>query len=134
MFVVAISGVPGPNFTTSNLMSLSKASVEDNRNVSMNFFAAAIENENKTIAVSGEKIWKKHGFFNAMKPDFNAKKVNYPENTLFHINQGYLTVKKNKKTFCCDYFNLGRVIESSNLPENISSYTVKENKVRIMRP
>ena len=80
-------------------MSLYKASVEDNRNVSMNFFVVTIKNENKTIKVSGEKIWKKHGFFNAMKPDFNMKEVNYPENTLFYINQGYLTVKRTKRYF-----------------------------------
>ena len=119
LFVIAVSAVPLRNFRTSNLMSLSKASVEDNRNVSMNFFVATIEKENKAIELSGQKIWKKHGFFNAMKPDFNIKKENYPENTLFCINQGYFTVKKNKKIFCCNYFILGQVIESSNPPENI---------------
>ena len=44
-------------------MSLSKASVKNNRNVSPNIFAATIENVNETVEVSGEKVWKKHGFF-----------------------------------------------------------------------
>ena len=134
MFVIAVSAVPVPSFKKANFMILSKASIEKNRNVNTNFFAATIENQNETVDVFGEKIWKKHGFFNAIKSDFNMEKVNYPENTLFYINQVYLTVKKNKKMFHCDYFILGQIIESSNPPENISSYTLKKNEVRIIRP
>ena len=117
-------------------MSLSKASIENNRNVNTNFFAATIENENETVEMSGEKILKKHDFFNAIKSDFNMEKVNYPENTLFYINQAYLTVKNNKKIFYCDYFILilGQIVESSNPLENISTYTLKENEVRMIRP
>ena len=111
-------------------MSLSKASVKNNRNVSPNIFAATIENVNETVEVSGEKVWKKHGFFNAIKPDFNMEKVNYPENTLFYINQSYLTVKNNKNIFYCNYFILDQIFESSNRPEN----TLRENKVRMTRP
>ena len=66
-------------------------------------------------------------FLNAIKPDFNMEKVNYQENNLFYINQAYLTIKKNKNIFYCDYFILGQIVESSNPPENISSYTLKEN-------
>ena len=85
-------------------MSLSKASIENSRNVSTNFFAATIENENETAEVSTEKVWKNHGFFNAIKPDFNMEKVNYPGNILFYINQTYLTVKKNKKNILLRLF------------------------------
>ena len=73
-------------------------------------------------------------FFNAINPDFNMEKVNYPENTWFYINQAYLTVKKEKNIFYCDYFIFGQMINSSNPPENISSYTLKENEVRMIRP
>ena len=73
-------------------------------------------------------------FLMAIKPDFNMEKVNYPENTLFYINQAYLTVKNNKKIFYCNYFILGQIVESSNPPENISPYTLKENEVRMIRP
>ena len=107
---------------------------ENNRNVSTNFFAATTENENERVEVFGEKVRSKHGFFNAIKPDFNMEKVNYQENTLFYVNQAYLTVKKNKKIFYCDYFVPGQIVESSNPPEDISSYTLKENEVRMIRP
>ena len=127
--------MPVPSFEKANLMSLSKASIENNRNVNTNFFAATIENENETVEVSGEKIWKKHDFFNAIKSDFNMEKVNYPENTLFYINQA-IKVKNNKKIFYCDYFILilRQIVESSNPPENISTHTLKENEVRMIRP
>ena len=45
-----------------------------------------------------------------------------------------MTVKKNKKIFYCDYFILGQIVESSNPPEKVSSYTLKDNEVRIIRP
>ena len=93
-----------------------------------------IENKNETVEVSGEKIWKKHGFFNTIKCDFNMEKVNYPGNTLFYKNQAYLTVKKNKKIFYCDYFILSQIVESSNPPKNILSYTFRENEFRMIRP
>ena len=108
LFVIAVSAVPASNFKKANLMSLSKASVENNHNVSTNFFAATIENENETVVVFGDRVWKKHGFFNAIKPDFNMEKVNHPVNTLFYINQAYLTVKNNKIIFYCDDFILGQ--------------------------
>ena len=58
-------------------MLLSRALVENNRNVSTNFFAATIENENETVEVFRENVWKNLCFLNAIKPDFNMEKVNH---------------------------------------------------------
>ena len=52
-FVIAVSKIPVSNFKKGNLMSLSEASVENDRNMSTNLFAATIENENETVEVSG---------------------------------------------------------------------------------
>ena len=62
--LLAVSTAPVSYFKKGKFMSLSKASVENNCNVSTNFFAATIENENETVEVSTEKFWKNHGFFN----------------------------------------------------------------------
>ena len=35
------------------------------------------------------------------------EKVNFLENALFYLNQSYLTVKKNKKGYYCDFFIVG---------------------------
>ena len=52
--------MPVPNLKKAKLMSLSKASVKNNRNVSPNIFAATIENVNETVGVwrkSLEETW-----------------------------------------------------------------------------
>ena len=61
-------------------------------------------------------------------------KVNFQENTLFYLNQSYLTIKKNKQIYYCDYFIIEQIVESLNLPQDVSSYTLKGNKVKIVRP
>ena len=49
------------------------------------------------------------------------EKVNFPENTLLYINQAFLTVKKNKKSFYCDYYVLIQIVQASNTLQDISS-------------
>ena len=56
------------------------------------------------------------------------KEVNYLENTILYLNQAYVTVTKNKKVYYCDFFVLGQIVE------DISTYFVKENKVKMIRP
>ena len=60
------------------------------------------------------------------------EKVNFPENTLFYVNQSYPTVKK--KIFYSEYFVIGQVVESPNPPQDVSSCTLKENVVKVVRP
>ena len=62
------------------------------------------------------------------------KKVNFPENALFYLNQSYLTVKKNKKIYYCDFFIVGQIVEASNPPEDMSTYVLKESEVKMVRP
>lgn len=61
------------------------------------------------------------------------EKISFPENTLIFLNKSYLTVKKNNKMFCCDYFMFGRIIEASTTPQDMSTYDLKENKVKMVR-
>ena len=49
-------------------------------------------------------------------------------------DQAFLTVKKNKKSFYCDYYVLGQTVEASNTLQDISSYTLKEKEVKMVRP
>ena len=86
---------------------MTKAPTENDRNVSTKIVAVTFENDLGSVEVSGEKVWKNFGYFDARKSDYSMEKVNFPENTVFYLNQSYLTVKKNKKIFYCDYFILG---------------------------
>ena len=65
--------------------------------------------------------------------DYNMEKVNFPENTLLYVNQVYLTVRKNKKIYYCDYYIIGQIVEVSNTLENISTYHLKEREVKMVR-
>ena len=86
---------------------MTKAPTENDRNVTTKIVAATFENDLGSVEVSREKVWKNFGYFDARKSDYSMEKVNFPANTLFYLNQSYLTVKKNKKNFYCDYFILG---------------------------
>ena len=50
------------------------------------------------------------------------EKENYPENSKIYLNQGYLTVKDNKKIYYEDFYILGQVNECINPPEDIQNY------------
>ena len=85
--------------------------------------AAVFDYELSSEEVYEERVWKSFGYFDARKSDYSIEKVNFPKNTLLYVNQVYLTVKKNRKIFYCDYYVLGQIVQSSNTPQDISSYT-----------
>ena len=62
------------------------------------------------------------------------EKDNYPENSIIYINQGYLTIKDNKRLYYGDYYILGQVIECLNPPEDISNYVCQDCDVKVFRP
>ena len=76
---------------------MSKATTENDKNVSTKIVAATFENENGSEEVSAERVWRQYGFFDSRKSDYSMEKVNYPENTILYLNQVYLTVKKPPK-------------------------------------
>ena len=39
-------------------------------------------------------LWKKPGLYGEKQSDFSMEKVSTPENTLFYINQAYLTLRR----------------------------------------
>ena len=90
------------------------------------------ENEIVSEEISPEGVWRQYGFFDLRKSDYSMEKVKYLENTILHLNQIYLTVKK--KIFDCDFFVLGQIIETANSPEGISTLVLKENEVKMIRP
>ena len=88
------------------------------------------ENESKD-ALSGEKVWKNNGFGD-IKPEMNLEKVNLPENTLFYINQSYLsTVKSGEIAMYNHNFILGQLITAANQLTDIENYFCKDNEVKL---
>ena len=76
---------------------MSNVTTENNKNVSTKIVAATFENNLGPEEVSSERVWRSYVFFDARESDYSMEKVNFPENTLYYLNQLYVTVKKNKK-------------------------------------
>lgn len=62
------------------------------------------------------------------------EKVNYPEYSLFYVNQAFLTVQKSKRLIYGEHFILGQVIEVVNIPNHIETYECFADEVKMYRP
>ena len=83
--------------------------------------------------LSGEKIWKKDGFFKDIKAELNLEKVNIPENCLIYANQGFLsTVKSGEIAMYLHNFVIGQLIIAANQPKDIANYTCLKNEVKLL--
>ena len=104
-------------FKKTNLVSMSKATTVNDKNVSTKIVVATFQNEIGSKEVSGEQVWRNYGYFEARKSDYSTEKVNFSENTLLYINQSYLTVnKKTKNIFYCHFFILDKLWSLRTLP------------------
>ena len=101
-------------------------------------FVSKLVAENKVDGepheTAGECVWQQNGYFGAVRTDYNMEKANFPENSLFYVNQAYLTIQKSKKIYNADYFLLGQIIEAMNPPNDIKNYKVKNPEVKHLRP
>ena len=66
-------------------------------------------------------------FFKDVRLDLNLEKVNMPENTLFYINQGFLSMVKNGDiAMYVQNFILGQIIIAANQPKDIDEHVCLE--------
>ena len=83
--------------------------------------------------LSGEKIWKKNGYFKDVKAQLNLEKVNLPENCLFYVNQGFLsTVKSGEIAMYFHNFIIGQLIIAANQPKDIDAHICSKNEVKLL--
>ena len=73
-------------FKKATLVSIRKATTENEKNVSAGIVAVTFQNEIGSEENSGETIWKNYWCFNARQSEYLIKKINFPENTLLYIN------------------------------------------------
>ena len=64
----------------------------------------------------------------------NNSPANFLENSLIYINQGYLTIKDNRKLFYAEYYLIGQSKECANPPEDIEIYVCADRQVKVYRP
>lgn len=118
----------------ANLLTSTKNISDKDRNVSTKIIASAYENDSGQVQVSGQKIWSQSEYFKNQPTDCSMKKVNYPENLIFYINQWYLTIQNIKKMCYADDFLIDQIIEASNPPENIETHVCKDREVKLFGP
>ena len=112
------------------MMLLSKEMTDQDRSLKTQLL---IRNENSDDRVSGERVWKEDGFFGDIKPDLNLEKKNMPENTLYYINQGYLSTVKNGDLAMYNHnFILGQLIVAANQPSDITNYECNPDEVKLL--
>ena len=77
------------------MMLLSKEMTDKDRSMKIQLL---IKSEDEKL--SGERVWKENGFFKDIRPELNLEKVNMPENTLYYVNQAFLSTVKNGEILC----------------------------------
>ena len=118
-----------PRLEKANMLLLSKEMTDKDRSMKTQSMLKS-HDENR---LSGEKIWKKNGFFKDVSPQLNLEKVNIPENCLIYINQGFLsTVKSGEIAMYLDNFIIGQLIIAANQPKDIDNYVCLQNEVKLL--
>ena len=118
-----------PKLEKANMLLLSKEMTDKDKSMKTQLMYKS-KPENK---LSGEKIWKKDGFFKDVRADLNLEKVNIPENCLLYVNQGFLsTVKSGEIAMYLNNFVIGQLIIAANQPKDIDSYVCSENEVKLL--
>ena len=113
----------------ANMLLLSKEMTDKDKSMKTRLLYKP-KQENK---LSGEKIWKKDGFFKDVRADLNLEKVNLPENCLFYANQGFLsTVKSGEIAMYLHNFVIGQLIIAANQPKDIDTYVCLKNEVKLL--
>ena len=110
------------------MMLLSKEMTDKDRSMKTQLL---IKSEDEKL--SGERVWKENGFFKDIRPELNLEKVNMPENTIYYVNQAFLsTVKNGEIAMYVQNFIIGQLIFAANQPNDISEYVCLPNEVKLL--
>ena len=74
-------------------------------------------------------IWPEYDYFK--QQSFGIERENFRENSIFYLNQGYQSVKVNKKIYYADHFLIGQVNKCLNLPEDLKNYKCEDREVKM---
>ena len=112
------------------MLLLSKEMTDKDRSMKTQLLIRSNTSDEK---LSGEKVWKENGFFKDIRPELNLEKVNMPENTLYYVNQAFLsTVKNSEIAMYIQNFIMGQLIFAANQPKDISEYVCQANEVKLL--
>ena len=104
----------------ADLLLMTKHATEKDRSLKSQLFVSRSDSSSNDAC--SEKIWSKGAFYKDERNDLGMEKVNYPENTLFSVTQGYQAVQKGENSLYVDHFILGQVIPATNIPTDVDTY------------
>ena len=111
------------------MLTLTKEATNKDRSLKTQLTISSKSSKEK---VRNERVWRKDGFFKDTRPKLNLEKKNIPENSLFYINQLYIsTVKNGDLAMYHHNFIIGKFIVAANQPIEIDQYVCKDNKVKL---
>ena len=91
----------------ANLVSISKTTTENDRNVRTKIAAATFGNEISSEKVSGEGVWKQYGFFDSRKSDCGMEKSELSGEYHTVFKSGLSNCQKNQKNLHLWFFYFG---------------------------
>ena len=84
-----------------------------------------------------EKVWQESGFFDDRRSDLTIPKANFPENTLYYVNQGSVSlVKGGGQAICLEFVVCGQLMLVTN-PDptiNLETHVFRENEALLYVP
>ena len=107
----------------SNKISTLKNIFSDNR------VETTITAEKSSFKRNTIDIWPEYDYFK--QQSFGIEKENFRENSIFYVNQGYQSVKVNKKIYYAEHFLIGQVNKCLNLPEDLKNYKCEDREVKM---
>ena len=129
LFIFLVSNQVGRPLETANMMLLTKKASDKDRSLKTQLLVTSYPAEEKII---GEKVWKRDGYFRDLRPDLNLEKKNMPENTLYYVNQAFLSTVKNGELAMYNHnFILGQLIVAASQPAHISNYVCEPDEVKL---
>lgn len=117
------------NIKSPSKITMTKV-IEDSRRRS-EIKVSADKNQDKK---SNQTVWPSYEYFGFHACEFAIEKANLPENTIFHVNQGCLLYKDDRKIYYCVMFIIGQITPFIYQPKHMNDYVLKENEVKILRP
>ena len=115
----------------ASLLLMEKEMSEGDKNLKMKLLFS----EDSTINKSNEALWSKDGFFNDQRSDLTIGKANFPENTLFYVNQARVsTVKAGEQAIYMLNVVLAQILPYANIPDDIEKYKLKDDEVFLTYP
>ena len=114
----------------SDGVNLTKIFDNGNNRTEMSISTGKKQSEKKPKSTT---MWKNDGFFQGDCGNFKLEKANSPENTLFYVNQGYLSYKDSKKCYYNDIYIIAQIMLLANQPKDVESYECQDDEVKILR-